>query len=172
MATISTVKTAMQTPEFQASLDAVKNFVGTKGAGVSSIAQNEREVSYVCVYTELLEEYEVSADTKECLTILRRHRALQLEELGITWAGSRIAALIEAHEVPPKKGNRQVEGYYEDPYYAKKKFDVYETLTQIEEAFTGAGVAERQWSLAERDLYVKLLEKRVDELREIRAAAR
>ena len=172
MATIFTVKTAMQTPEFQAFLDAVKTFVGTKGAGVSSIAQNGREVS--CVYTEFLEKYEVSADTKACLTLLRRHRALQLEELGITWAGSRIAALIEkfeAHQVPPNKGNRRVEGDYKDPYYAKKKFektDVYETLTKIEEAFTEEGVAERQWSLAERDLYLKLLVKRVDKLREIK----
>ena len=52
MAKSFTVKTSMQTPEFQAFLDAVKKFVKTKGAGMPSMAQNEREVS--CVYAEFL----------------------------------------------------------------------------------------------------------------------
>ena len=52
MAKSFTAKTSMQTPEFQAFLDAVEKFVKTKGAGMPSIAQNEREVS--CVYVEFL----------------------------------------------------------------------------------------------------------------------
>lgn len=114
----------------------------------------------------------MSADTQACLTLLQRHRALQLEALGITWAGSRMAALIEklaehAAPISLKKGNRRMEGNYKDPYYAKKKFektDVYDSLIQIEEAFTER-VAERKWSLAERDLYLKLFLERADKLR-------
>lgn len=49
MAKSFTVQTAMQTPEFQPFLDAVKEFVQTKGAGMPSMAQNEREVSCVGV---------------------------------------------------------------------------------------------------------------------------
>ena len=88
----------------------------------------------------------MSADAQVCLTLLRRHRALQLEALGITWAGSRMAALIEklaehAAPISLKKGNRRMEGNYKDPYYAKKKFektDVYDSLIQIDRESGGA----------------------------------
>ena len=61
-------------------------------------------------------------------------------------------------------------GWLQRPVLRKEDV-VYETLIQIEEAFTEGGVAERQWSLAERVLYLKLLVKRVDKLREIKSSS-